>query len=83
MSMRRISVDVVRVPTKGPGDVSGLMRLIENGKMAPSSILAVLGKSEGNGKSALSFTNGVEEGPWLKETCQLHSTTLPSTLGQC
>jgi cyanuric acid amidohydrolase len=49
MSMRRISVDVVRVPTKGPGDVSGLMRLIENGKMAPSSILAVLGKTEGNG----------------------------------
>jgi cyanuric acid amidohydrolase len=49
MSMRRISVDVVRVPTKGPGDVSGLMRLIENGTIAPSSIIAVLGKTEGNG----------------------------------
>ena len=47
--MRAISVDVVRIPTKGPGDVSGLMRLIEAGKVAPSSILAVLGKTEGNG----------------------------------
>jgi cyanuric acid amidohydrolase len=47
--MRAISVDVLRIPTKGPGDVSGLMRLIETGKVAPSSILAVLGKTEGNG----------------------------------
>jgi cyanuric acid amidohydrolase len=49
MIMRGISVDVVRIPTKGPGDVSGLMALIERGKMAPASILAVLGKTEGNG----------------------------------
>jgi len=47
--MRAISVDVRRIPTKGPGDVSGLMRLIEAGKIAPTSILAVLGKTEGNG----------------------------------
>ena len=40
---------MVRIPTKGPGDVSGLMRLIETGKIAPASILAVLGKTEGNG----------------------------------
>ena len=49
MNSRVISVDVVRIPTKGPGDVSGLMRLIEAGKIAPASILAVLGKTEGNG----------------------------------
>ena len=49
MTVRRISVDVIRIPTKGPGDVSGLMRLIELGKIAPPSILAVLGKTEGNG----------------------------------
>ena len=47
--MRAISVDVMRIPTKGPGDVSGLMRLIDTGKVAPASILAVLGKTEGNG----------------------------------
>ena len=48
MTMRAM-VDVVRIPTKGPGDVSGLMRLIETGKVVPSSILAILGKTEGNG----------------------------------
>jgi cyanuric acid amidohydrolase len=47
--MSMISVDVLRIPTKNPGDVSGLMQLIEAGKVAPSSILAVLGKTEGNG----------------------------------
>jgi cyanuric acid amidohydrolase len=47
--MQRTSVDVIRIPTKGPGDVSGLAQLIADGKVAPSSILAVLGKTEGNG----------------------------------
>ena len=47
--MREILVDVVRIPTKGPGDVSGLERLIDEGRIAPQSILAVLGKTEGNG----------------------------------
>jgi len=49
MSERAISVDVVRIPTKGPGDVFGLMQLIAAGKIAPAAILAVLGKTEGNG----------------------------------
>jgi cyanuric acid amidohydrolase len=49
MTKRPITVDVLRIPTKGPGDVSGLMELIESGKIAPSEIIAVLGKTEGNG----------------------------------
>ena len=49
MTMQAVSVDVVRIPTKGPGDVSRLMRLIDTGKLVPSSIVAVLGKTEGNG----------------------------------
>jgi cyanuric acid amidohydrolase len=49
MSMRTTSVDVIQIPTKGPGDVSCLMELIEAGKIEPSSILAILGKTEGNG----------------------------------
>jgi cyanuric acid amidohydrolase len=49
MTGRTISVDVIRVPTKGPGDVSGLMALIEAGTIDPATILAVLGKTEGNG----------------------------------
>src|SRR5260221_3746484 len=47
--MRTTKVDVIRIPTKGPGDVSGLIGLIEAGKIKPGSILAILGKTEGNG----------------------------------
>jgi cyanuric acid amidohydrolase len=47
--MRTTSVEIVRIPTKGPGDVSGLIDLIEVGKIDPASILAILGKTEGNG----------------------------------
>jgi cyanuric acid amidohydrolase len=47
--MRTTSVEIVRIPTKGPGDVSGLIELIEAGKIDPASILAILGKTEGNG----------------------------------
>ncbi|HEX3936534.1 MAG TPA: ring-opening amidohydrolase [Xanthobacteraceae bacterium] len=49
MNDRAILVDVTRIPTKGPGDVSGLVELIETGRLDPASILAVLGKTEGNG----------------------------------
>jgi cyanuric acid amidohydrolase len=47
--MRLSSVDVVRIPTNGPGDVAGLIHLIEQGRIDPKAILAVLGKTEGNG----------------------------------
>jgi cyanuric acid amidohydrolase len=49
MNKRAISVDVIRIPTRGPGDVSGLVQLIEAGRIDPASILAILGKTEGNG----------------------------------
>ena len=49
MTPRAISIDVIRIPTKGPGDVSGLTQLIEAGRIDPASILAILGKTEGNG----------------------------------
>src|SRR4051812_10636511 len=47
--MRTTSVGVVRIATKGPGDVSGLMAMIASGMIDPGSILAILGKTEGNG----------------------------------
>ncbi|VIO80496.1 ring-opening amidohydrolase [Bradyrhizobium ivorense] len=47
--MRTKSVNVVRISTKGPGDVSGLLSLIQQGKIDPRSIVAILGKTEGNG----------------------------------
>jgi len=49
MTMRTTSVEVIQIPTKGPGDVSGLINLIEAGQIDPASILAILGKTEGNG----------------------------------
>src|SRR6201998_3509123 len=49
MTARTVCVDVIRIPTAGPGDVSGLTALIETGKLIPADILAVLGKTEGNG----------------------------------
>ncbi len=47
--MRTASVGVFRVATKGPGDVSGLMAMIGSGAIDPTTILAILGKTEGNG----------------------------------
>jgi cyanuric acid amidohydrolase len=47
--MQPNSFDVIRIPTHGPGDVSGLVALIDSGALEASSILAVLGKTEGNG----------------------------------
>ena len=47
--MQPSSFDVIRIPTNGPGDVAGLMGLVDSGALEPSSILAVLGKTEGNG----------------------------------
>ncbi|MBR0851419.1 ring-opening amidohydrolase [Bradyrhizobium diazoefficiens] len=47
--MRTTSVGVVRIATNGPGDVSGLLAMIDSGTIDPGSILAILGKTEGNG----------------------------------
>ena len=47
--MQTTSVGVIRIATKGPGDVSGLMSMIGSGAIDPTEILAILGKTEGNG----------------------------------
>jgi cyanuric acid amidohydrolase len=47
--MRTFTVDVICIPTKGPGDVSGLLDFVTTGKIDPMSILSILGKTEGNG----------------------------------
>jgi cyanuric acid amidohydrolase len=47
--MPTVLVDVIRIATKSPGDVAGLLQLIDAGGIVPSTILAVLGKTEGNG----------------------------------
>jgi cyanuric acid amidohydrolase len=40
---------VVRVPMRHPGDVSGVAELIDSGQISAGDILAILGKTEGNG----------------------------------
>ena len=42
-------VAVHRVAASGPDDVAGLERLVETGTLDPSGIVAILGKTEGNG----------------------------------
>lgn len=50
-------VEVFRIPTASPDDVSGLRKLIEEGRLDPRDIIAVLGKTEGNG-CVNDFTRG-------------------------
>src|SRR5438034_11759922 len=42
-------MEIHRLPTAGPDDVSGLARLIDDGTVSARDVIAVLGKTEGNG----------------------------------
>ncbi|CAN5891768.1 ring-opening amidohydrolase [soil metagenome] len=42
-------VDVFRVACSGPADLSGVQALIDAGRLDPTQIVAVMGKTEGNG----------------------------------
>jgi cyanuric acid amidohydrolase len=46
---RRQQVGVWRVPGRGPGDLSGVQALVDSGELVPAEIVAVMGKTEGNG----------------------------------
>jgi cyanuric acid amidohydrolase len=50
-------VEVHRFPTAGPDDVSGLAASLDAGVIAPEHVIAVLGKTEGNG-CVNDFTRG-------------------------
>jgi cyanuric acid amidohydrolase len=43
------TVEGVRIATRGPGDVSALEKLLDDGALAAGDIVAVMGKTEGNG----------------------------------
>jgi len=43
------TVDVLRITTSGPGDITGLAALIDSGALDPEGIVAIMGKTEGNG----------------------------------
>lgn len=42
-------VDVFRVSCSGPGDLRGVQALVDSGALLPAHIVAVMGKTEGNG----------------------------------
>lgn len=42
-------VDVHRVPCRGPGDLRGVQALMDRDLLDPTTIVAVMGKTEGNG----------------------------------
>lgn len=42
-------VEVLRIPCSGPGDLGQVAALIEAGSLVPAEIVAVMGKTEGNG----------------------------------
>jgi cyanuric acid amidohydrolase len=42
-------IDLFRIQMSGPGDMSGLQALVRNGQIKPQDIVAILGKTEGNG----------------------------------
>jgi cyanuric acid amidohydrolase len=53
----RLSLRVDRLPMAHPGDLSALAALIESGAVAAAEIVAVMGKTEGNG-GVNDFTRG-------------------------
>eukprot|EP01034_Spumella_vulgaris_P017012 gene17012-21690_t len=59
-------VRVWRIPCSGPGDLRGARALIEAGELVPSEIVAVMGKTEGNG-CVNDFTREYASAAW----CQL------------
>ena len=53
-----MKVTVHRLAMANPGDVSGLERLIRDGDLDPRLIVAIIGKTEGNG-GANDFTRAL------------------------
>jgi cyanuric acid amidohydrolase len=47
--MKGMNVKVFKVPAGGPEDVSGIKKLIAEGKIKAEEIVAIMGKTEGNG----------------------------------
>lgn len=52
-----VKVGVFKIPMSSPADISGLKELVEKGSIEPEEVVAVLGKTEGNG-CVNDFTRG-------------------------
>jgi cyanuric acid amidohydrolase len=56
-------LEVFRVACQGPGDLSGVQALIDQGALQPQDIVAVMGKTEGNG-CVNDFTRDFASSSW-------------------
>lgn len=70
-------VDVWRVPCRSPGDLSGVQALIDSGEIVPADVVAVMGKTEGNG-CVNDFTREYASASW----CSLLAPALACTPAQ-
>jgi cyanuric acid amidohydrolase len=71
--MTTYQADLFRIPMRGPGDVSGLKQLLDDGAVDAKDIVAILGKTEGNG--------GVND--FTREYASLAFATLLATYLHC
>ncbi|WP_440896374.1 ring-opening amidohydrolase [Amphibacillus sp. Q70] len=69
-----MDVNVYKIPMSGPDDVSGLEELIKSGDINPAEIIAVLGKTEGNG-CVNDFTRGFTTFVFRKYLAETLGTT--------
>jgi cyanuric acid amidohydrolase len=70
-------VEVWRIPCRGPGDLSGVQALIDSGELLPAEVVAVMGKTEGNG-CVNDFTREYASSAW----CHLLAPALGCTPAQ-
>ena len=76
-AQRHQKVDVWRVPCRSPADLSGVQLLIDCGDLVLAEVVAVMGKTEGNG-CVNDFTREYASAAW----CQLLAPALDCTLEQ-
>ena len=70
----RQQVDVWRIACSGPGDLSGVRALIDAGELVAAEVVAVMGKTEGNG-CVNDFTREYASSAW----CHLLGAALACT----
>lgn len=70
-------VEVWRIACRGPGDLSGVQALIDSGELLPAEVVAVMGKTEGNG-CVNDFTREYASSAW----CHLLAPALGCTPAQ-
>ncbi len=72
-----MKIGVHKIAMASPDDVTALEKLIDAGEVNPADIVAVIGKTEGNG-GANDFTRGYDDSPFVffwQKNWALNSTT--------